>query len=76
MLLRDGEEHGRKRKILSGKRKISFRERTSKASPDNASEILTWQSRRLLLKQIEGKITGYWILSGDFVGDEEGKAKK
>ena len=76
VLLRDGEEPWTEAENpIWEKERFSFRERISKASPDNASEILTWQSRRLLLKQIEGKITGFWILSGDFVGDKEGKAK-
>ncbi len=34
--------------------------------PDNPAELLTLQSRRLLLKRENGKVVGYSLLGGDF----------
>ncbi len=50
-------------KILDGERiKIKF--------PENLSELYTLQSRRLYLKRKEQKVTGYFLLGGDFFDKE------
>ena len=41
-------------------------ERTEIAIPDNQAELLTLQSRRLLLERGEGNVIGYHLLGGDF----------
>lgn len=41
-------------------------ERTEIPLPDNQPELLTLQSRRLLLKREGGAVTGYTLLGGDF----------
>lgn len=41
-------------------------ERTEIALPDNFAQILTLQSRRLLLRREDGKVTGLTLLGGDF----------
>ena len=46
------------------------RERTEIAPPDNQAELLTLQSRRLLLHRSGDKVTGYSLLGGDFFGRE------
>ncbi len=45
-------------------------ERVEIPIPDNPAELLTLQSRRLLLKQSNGRVTGYYILGGDFFRNE------
>lgn len=41
-------------------------ERVEIAEPDNQAELLTLQSRRILLKRENGFVTGYTLLGGDF----------
>ncbi|NLX24791.1 MAG: type I-E CRISPR-associated protein Cse1/CasA [Lentisphaerae bacterium] len=41
-------------------------ERTEIPLPDNPAELLTLQSRRLLLNRENGAVTGYRLLGGDF----------
>ena len=41
-------------------------ERIEVRPPDNVAELLTLQSRRILLKRENGKVTGYSLLGGDF----------
>ena len=41
-------------------------ERTEIPLPNNQPELLTLQSRRLLLKREDGAVTGYTLLGGDF----------
>ena len=45
-------------------------ERTKIPQPDNAAELLTLQSRRLLLHRFEEKVDGYALLGGDFFDRE------
>lgn len=45
-----------------GKRQIVF--------PDNLSELYTLQSRRILLKRADNRVTGYKILGGDYFDKE------
>lgn len=46
------------------------RERTEIAQPDNQAELLTLQSRRLLLRREDSKVVGYALLGGDFFDRE------
>lgn len=41
-------------------------ERVEVSQPDNQSELLTLQSRRLLLHRSDDRVTGYALLGGDF----------
>lgn len=45
------------------------RERTCIAPTDDQAELLTLQSRRLLLKWENDAVTGYYLLGGDFFSD-------
>ncbi|MGN1084949.1 MAG: type I-E CRISPR-associated protein Cse1/CasA [Lachnospiraceae bacterium] len=45
-------------------------ERTEIPLPDNPAQLLTLQSRRLLLQQKDGFVIGYNALSGDFFEEE------
>lgn len=46
-------------------------ERTEIPQPDNAAQLLTLQSRRLLLhRENDGRVTGYSLLGGDFFDKE------
>lgn len=45
-------------------------ERTQIPFPDNLSELYTLQSRRLYLKRKDKKVTGYFLLGGDFFEKE------
>lgn len=47
-------------------REPSKKERQEIAVPDNLAELLTLQSRRLLLKRDHNKVVGYYLLGGDF----------
>lgn len=46
------------------------RERAEIVIPDNQAELLTLQSRRLLLKREAGSVVGYSLLGGDFFAKE------
>lgn len=45
-------------------------ERTEIAEPSNLAQLLTLQSRRLLLQRSDGKVTGLTLLGGDFFQKE------
>ena len=45
-------------------------ERTEIAVPSNQAELLTVQSRRILLKKEEQGVSGYYVLGGDFFPKE------
>lgn len=51
-------------------------ERTEIAIPDNLSQLLTLQSRRLLLKRKEDRVTGLTLLGGDFFQRENAFAEQ
>lgn len=49
---------------------VKASERTPVPMPDNPSELLTIQSRRLLLRRENGMVTGYGLIGGDFFPKE------
>lgn len=51
-------------------------ERTEIPLPDNQPELLTLQSRRLLLKRADGAVTGYTLLGGDFFPREDANTEQ
>lgn len=51
-------------------------ERTEILQPDNPAELLTLQSRRLLLKREGEKVIGYTLLGGDFFPRENAFAEQ
>lgn len=51
-------------------------ERVKISMPDNAAQLLTLQSRRLILHRADGKVTGYSLLGGDFFPKEEAFAEQ
>ena len=53
-------------------REPSKKERQEIAVPDNLAELLTLQSRRLLLKRDHNKVVGYYLLGGDFFDKKPG----
>lgn len=65
-LLKDGRNlwEGENRPIWE--REPDKAERQEIAVPDNQAELLTLQSRRLLLKRDHDKVVGYYLLGGDF----------
>jgi len=76
VLLRDGED------VLWGAEKpiweqpVRADERTCIVMPDNPSELLTLQSRRLLLKRQGDAVVGYMLLGGDFFPKENALAEQ
>lgn len=50
------------KKIPAEERKIPF--------PDNLSELYTLRSRRIFLKRSDDRVTGYYVLGGDFISEE------
>lgn len=65
-LLKDGETLWRQDRPCWELKEARSGERTEIAQPDNAAELLTLQSRRLLLSRDEDQVTGYALLGGDF----------
>lgn len=55
---------------------VKTAERTQITMPDNPSELLTLQSRRLLLKREGDSVTGYYLLGGDFFPKENAFAEQ
>ena len=52
------------------------KERTRIPVPDNQAELLTLQSRRILLKKKENLVTGYTLLGGDYFEKENAFAEQ
>lgn len=51
-------------------------ERTEIPLPDNQAELLTLQSRRILLKRAQERVTGFSLLGGDFFQKENAFAEQ
>lgn len=51
-------------------------ERVKISMPDNAAQLLTLQSRRLILHRANGKVIGYSLLGGDFFPKEKAFAEQ
>lgn len=66
VLLDDGNEPWEEPKPVWEREKPKSAERTEIAMPDNQAELLTLQSRRLLLERNNGLVVGYTLLGGDF----------
>ena len=66
VLLGDGNEPWGEPKPVWEREKPKSEERTEIAMPDNQAELLTLQSRRLLLERQAGAVVGYKLLGGDF----------
>lgn len=66
VLLRDRYSCWKESKPVWEREKPKAGERTEIPLPDNQPELLTLQSRRLLLKREGGAVTGYTLLGGDF----------
>lgn len=68
--LNDGKSCWEEGKPVWEREKPKTGERTEIPLPDNQPELLTLQSRRLLLKREGGAVTGYTLLGGDFFQKE------
>ena len=66
VFLRDRYSCWKESKPVWEREKPKAGERTEIPLPDNQPELLTLQSRRLLLKREGGAVTGYTLLGGDF----------
>lgn len=71
MMINEREELFGKEMPIWEREKIPDGERTKIPLPDNLSELYTLQSRRLYLKREGQKVTGYYVLGGDFFDKEE-----
>lgn len=69
MLHGDYQLFGKETPIWEQK-EISDKERTQISRPDNLSALYTLQSRRLYLNRKGQKVTGYFLLGGDFFDKE------
>lgn len=65
-LLQDGERSWQKETPCWELDMPRCEERTEISQPDNPAELLTLQSRRLLLNREDGEVAGYTLLGGDF----------
>ena len=71
VFLKDGESLWGEQRPCWELEKARSGERTEIAQPDNAAQLLTLQSRRLLLhRENDGRVTGYSLLGGDFFDKE------
>lgn len=66
VLLREDKTLWAEPKPVWEREKPKSAERTEIALPDNQAELLTLQSRRLLLARDKGRVVGYQLLGGDF----------
>lgn len=66
VFLNDGQSCWEESRPVWERKKPKAGERTEIPLPDNQPELLTLQSRRLLLKREGGAVTGYTLLGGDF----------
>lgn len=70
VLLQDGQKIWEKNTPCWELEKPRSAERTEIASPDNLAQLLTLQSRRLLLHRGDGSVVGFSLLGGDFFQKE------
>lgn len=66
VLLEDGEKAWRQPQPYWEQSNPNYGERNEVPVPDNAAELLTLQSRRIILKKEGTKVIGYSLLGGDF----------
>lgn len=66
----ENNEVSKKENPIWERERIPDRERVKINMPDNISELYTLQSRRLYLKKDKDKVTGYYLLGGDFFEKE------
>lgn len=64
--LRDGKEAWNVPKPIWERSNVEIRQRIEIKPPDNLPELYTIQSRRILLNQSDGKITGFNAIGGDY----------
>lgn len=70
VFLNESKELFEKEKPIWEREIIPDAERVKIALPNNLSELYTLQSRRLFLKREDDKVTGYYLLGGDFFDRE------
>ncbi len=70
VLLKDRNEPWAEPKPVWERERPKSAERTKIAIPDNQAELLTLQSRRILLNRKDGIVNEYALIGGDFFGDE------
>lgn len=75
-LLRDGRECWGENKPCWERETPRSGERTEVCCPDDPAQLLTLQSRRLLLHRTEGMVDGYFALGGDFFSKENAFAEQ
>ena len=66
VLLEDGEKAWRQPRPYWEQSNPNYGERNEIPVPDNAAELLTLQSRRIILKREGQKVVSYSLLGGDF----------
>ena len=76
VLLRDGEDQLWDAENPVWEREVKTEQRTAIVLPDNPSELLTLQSRRLNLHRTGTAIIGYSLLGGDFFPRENAFAEQ
>ena len=71
VLLEDGEKAWRPPCPYWERSNPNYGERNEVPVPDNAAELLTLQSRRIILKKEGPKVIGYSLLGGDFFESQD-----
>lgn len=75
-LLRDGQALWEPGEAIWELDTVRTEERCEVTQPNNPAELLTLQSRRLLLKRSGNKVIGYSLLGGDFFPQENAFAEQ
>lgn len=75
-LLKDGREYWSENRPCWELETPRSAERTKNPCPDDPAQLLTLQSRRLLLHRTEGMVDGYFALGGDFFSKENAFAEQ
>lgn len=75
-LLKDGREYWSENRPCWELETPRSAERTKIPCPDDPAQLLTLQSRRLLLHRTEGMVDGYFALGGDFFSKENAFAEQ
>jgi CRISPR system Cascade subunit CasA len=76
VFLKDGEDKLWGKEMPIWEQPVKADERTRITMPDNLSELLSLQSRRLLLKREGNSVIGFALLGGDFFPKENALAEQ
>ena len=75
-LLQDGEKAWAQPSPLWEQKEVKIEQSTEIPIPNNQAEMLTLQSRRIILKRENDRVTGHVLLGGDYISSENAFAEQ